>query len=55
MSESDDQPTDVSKAAKCIQKEISQLILNKDEYEQRIDKAAPNECVNESTSGSNFR
>ena len=45
--ESDDQPTDVSKAAKCIQKEISHLILNKDKYEQRIDKAAANECVSE--------
>ena len=47
ISESDDQPTYVSKAAKCIQKEISHLILNKDKYEQRIDKAAANECVSE--------
>ena len=47
ISESDDQPTDVSKAAKCIQKETSHLILNKDKYEQRIDKAAANECVSE--------
>ena len=38
---------DVSKAAKCIRKEISNLVLNKDEYEQRTDKAAAKECVSE--------
>ena len=43
--ESDDQPTDVSKAAKCIRKEISNLVLNKDEYEQRIDKVKDKKCV----------
>ena len=47
ITESDDQPTDVSKAAKCIRKEISNLVLNKDEYEQRTDKAAAKECVSE--------
>ena len=43
--ESDDQSTDVSKAAKCIRKEISNLVLNKDEYEQRIDKVKDKKCV----------
>ena len=47
ITESDDQPTDVSKAAKCIRKEISNLVLNKDQYEQWIDKAAAKECVSE--------
>ena len=43
--ESDDQPTDVSKAAKCIRKEISNLFRNKDEYEQRIDKVTAKKYV----------
>ena len=33
ISKSDDQPTDLSKSAKCIRKEISNLVLNKDKYE----------------------
>ena len=37
----------MSKAAKCIRKEISNLVLKKDEYEQRTDKAAAKECVSE--------
>ena len=32
IAESDDQPTDESKAAKCIWKEISDLVLRKNEY-----------------------
>ena len=47
IAESDDQPTDESKAAKCIWKEISNLVLNKNEYELHIDKAAAKECVSE--------
>ena len=47
IAESDDQPTDVSNAAKCIRKEISDLVLNRDKYKQRIDKTAAKECVSE--------
>ena len=39
IAEIDDQPADVSKTAKSIRKEISNIFLNTEEYEQRIDKA----------------
>lgn len=47
ITESDDQSIDVSKAAKCIRQEISDMALNTDEYEQRIDKAGAKEFVRE--------